>query len=98
MFKEQKTNISIPNVVTFLCLFILIQPVCAIPTSSNDLWDKSQGSSVIDHSAIWDRSWLFHPRSSDIRNMFGGYYGYDPPHEETKFESEYTGAIHWVEW
>jgi hypothetical protein len=90
----------------FLCLFILAQTVYAIPISSNDLWDISQGSQVTAHSTVHHHTGLMgmFGWSSDIRNMFGGYYGQSSfggwgPHYETYFDQDcVAGTIHWVQW
>lgn len=88
----------------FLCLFILAQSVYALPTSSDDLWDISQGNIVTAHSPLY-HTWFFavYGFNCDARNMFGGYFGtqasWDNPHLETYFTQDTgAGAIHWVEW
>jgi hypothetical protein len=86
---------------TFICLFILKQPAGAILISYDDLWDISQGSVVTEHSRVWSVHSMWSPplRGSDIRNMFGGYYGYPWPGENTALgRNTSAGTIHWVEW
>jgi len=90
----------------FLCLVILAQTVYAIPISYTDLWDISEGSWVTAHSPVHHHTGLMgmYGWSSDIRNMFGGYYGQSSfggsnPQYETYFTQDTgAGAIHWVQW
>jgi len=63
------------------------------PETTTDVWDVSQGGTVLNHSEILT-PWF------DARDMFGGTFGaYLPEQSFTIFTDAYPkGYIHWVEW
>lgn len=87
-----------------LCFALVPQHALAVPFSSSDLWDISSGASVSNTSGVLN----YYPGwQSDIRNMFGGAYGY-PEAGNTLFKdymspglsggSVPAGYVHFVEW
>ena len=70
----------------------------AIPVSTTDLWDVSQGSAVTANSPVLGPPYYSTGYHSDIRDMFGGAFA--PIGATVTMFQDYqpTGTLHWVEW
>ncbi|GEM_PF-1240990 len=92
-------------VVTIMFIFVCADSSLALPTSTTDLWDISQGSTVTGDSGV-----LYYRDNykSSINNMFGAYDTSTTEHYNTIFKdyippgnygaSVSEGYVHWVEW
>jgi hypothetical protein len=74
-------------------LFMLAFSSSAIAASTTDLWDESQGVTVLGTSGVQAGT-----HYSDIRNMFGGDYGYPETYNTIFADYQPAGTVHWVEW
>lgn len=89
-------KMSCKIMLSLALLMFSILPAHALVLSYTDLWDVSQGTVVIATSGALTGGW-----SSDVRNMFGGYFGSGPPDllNNTIFRDQLpAGTVHWVEW
>jgi len=69
--------------------------VASITTTSDDLWDISQGAVVTNNSAVLNWGGFF---TSNIDNLFGFTNTRFVEPTETIFGNAPKGFVHWVEW
>jgi hypothetical protein len=74
--------------IFFSALFSVFSYATPVPVT-NDLWDISQGSTVVAGTSY---------SGSDIRNMFGGTFGYVEPGNTLFPDGGSAGTVHSVEW
>jgi hypothetical protein len=77
--------------LTLLIPLVFLQGANAEITT--DLWDLSQGATVISSSPVQSGS-----NYSDVRNMFGGDFGYPEIFNTVYADYLPAGTLHWVEW
>ncbi|MCM8774378.1 MAG: hypothetical protein NC820_06570 [Candidatus Omnitrophica bacterium] len=80
----------ITGLITYFALFYFLPKADALVPVYNDLWDISQGASIIAKSKLY--------AGSDARNMLGGNFGRVEPGNTIFKNGEDDGFTHWITW
>ncbi|MCM8756678.1 MAG: hypothetical protein NC817_01415 [Candidatus Omnitrophica bacterium] len=78
------------SLITYFSLFCFLPKADALVPVYNDLWDISQGASIIGKSKLY--------AGSDARNMLGGNSGRVEPGNTIFKNREKYGFKHWITW
>ncbi len=83
--------------VSLLFIFLLVENSFAMLMSTSDLWDVSNGITIIGHSALADGPGIYWDSYAD--NMFGATHeGTIEPPNTIFADNPASGFTHWVEW